>query len=165
VETLKGLAARHGIEDRVIFTGPVDHTEIADLYGLIDVFVVPRVRERAAVYVTPLKPFEAMAMERPVLVSDLPALTEIVAAPERGHTFVAEDVPSLARAVSGLLDDPVERERLGRAGRAWIEAERQWKHNGPRYAEVFEQVAGPGHRRAPDGLGTDDQGTDDQGTD
>jgi glycosyltransferase involved in cell wall biosynthesis len=173
VQTLKGLAARLGIEDRVIFTGPVDHTEIADLYGLIDVFVVPRIRERAAVYVTPLKPFEAMAMERPVLVSDLPALTEIVAAPERGHTFAAEDVPSLARAVAGLLDDPAERERLGRAGRAWIESERQWKHNGPRYSAVFEQVAGPGPGRVPEEHGTDDRAAgrsddgaaDHQGTD
>ena len=144
VGTLQGLAARYGVEDRVVFTGPVDHTEIADLYGLIDVFVVPRIRERAAVYVTPLKPFEAMAMERPVLVSDLPALTEIVAAPERGHTFAAEDVHSLARAVAGLLEDPDERARLGRAGRAWIETERQWRHNGPRYAEVFDRVTGTG---------------------
>lgn len=140
VETLKGLAARWDIEDRVVFTGPVDHTEVSALYDLIDVFVVPRIHERAAVYVTPLKPFEAMAMERPVLVSDLPALAEIVQAPERGHTFVAGDVDSLADAVAGLLADPGERERLGAAGRSWIEAERQWKHNGPRYVEVYERV-------------------------
>lgn len=140
VETLKGLAARWDIEDRVVFTGPVDHSEVSALYDLIDVFVVPRIHERAAVYVTPLKPFEAMAMERPVLVSDLPALAEIVQAPERGHTFAAGDVDSLADAVAGLLADPDERERLGAAGRSWIEAERQWKHNGPRYVEVYERV-------------------------
>ncbi|WP_413543253.1 glycosyltransferase family 4 protein [Citricoccus nitrophenolicus] len=140
VETLKGLAARWDIEDRVVFTGPVDHSEVSALYDLIDVFVVPRIHERAAVYVTPLKPFEAMAMERPVLVSDLPALTEIVEAPERGHTFTAGNVESLADAVAALLADPEERERLGAAGRAWIEAERQWKHNGPRYAEVYERL-------------------------
>ncbi len=138
VATLKGLAARWDVEDRVVFTGPVDHTEVAALYDLIDVFVVPRIHERAAVYVTPLKPFEAMAMRRPVLVSDLPALAEIVAAPERGHTFAAGDVGSLADAVAELLADPDERERLGAAGRAWIESERQWRHNGARYAEVFD---------------------------
>jgi len=140
VQTLKGLAARSDIEDRVVFTGAVDHAEVSALYDLIDVFVVPRIHERAAVYVTPLKPFEAMAMQRPVLVSDLPALTEIVQAPERGHTFAAGDVGSLADAVTGLLADPAERERLGTAGRRWIEAERQWEHNGPRYAEVYERI-------------------------
>ncbi|NUL48783.1 glycosyltransferase [Cellulosimicrobium funkei] len=140
VETLKGLAARWDIEDRVVFTGPVDHAEVAALYELIDVFVVPRIHERAAVYVTPLKPFEAMALERPVLVSDLPALTEIVEAPERGHTFAAGDADSLAEAVAGLLADPAERRRLGVAGRRWIEQERQWKHNGPRYGDVYERV-------------------------
>ncbi|MFC7402662.1 glycosyltransferase family 4 protein [Citricoccus sp. GCM10030269] len=141
LRTLQGLAARWDVEDRVVFTGPVDHAEISSLYALIDVFVVPRIHERAAEYVTPLKPFEAMAMERPVVVSDLPALTEIVEAPARGRTFRAEDVDSLADVVAELLADPAERERLGRAGRTWIEDERQWKHNGPRYAEVFDRLS------------------------
>ena len=143
METLKGLAARWDISDRVVFTGPVDHSEVDALYGLIDVFVVPRIPERAAVYVTPLKPFEAMALERPVLVSDLPALKEIVQAPARGRTFRAGDVESLADEVQGLLEDPEERRRLGESGRRWVDAERQWKHNGPRYRDVYEHVTQP----------------------
>ncbi|VXB20472.1 glycosyltransferase family 4 protein [Citricoccus sp. K5] len=152
VETLKGLAARWDIEDRVIFTGPVDHSEVSALYELIDVFVVPRIHERAAVYVTPLKPFEAMALERPVLVSDLPALAEVVEAPERGHTFATGDVESLAEAVAGLLADPAERRRLGAAGRRWIEEERQWRHNGPRYGDVYERVQATSQDRVEAGV-------------
>jgi phosphatidyl-myo-inositol dimannoside synthase len=140
VEGLRKLAQLYDVVDRVVFTGPVDHEDIAAHYALIDVFVVPRVRERAATYVTPLKPFEAMAMERPVVVSDLPALAEIVEAPQRGRVFEPGDAAGLADAVQVLLADPEERQRLGRAGRDWVERERQWSHNGPRYRAVYEEV-------------------------
>ena len=71
---LEELAESLGVADRVHFTGGVDHDEVTDYYSLIDVFVVPRTRERAAIHVTPLKPFEAMSLGIPVVVSDLPAL-------------------------------------------------------------------------------------------
>lgn len=141
-EKLKKLAKKRDVSDRVIFTGSIDHDEISAHYALIDVFVVPRIYERAAKYVTPLKPYEAMAMGRPVLVSDLPALTEIVDAPHRGHVFAVEDAHSLTDAIAELLADPAERTRLGQAGRAWIEAERQWNQNGPRYRRVYDEVIG-----------------------
>ena len=48
--------------------------EVLDYYALLDVFVIPRVDELAARLVTPLKPYEAMAAGRPLLVSDLEAL-------------------------------------------------------------------------------------------
>ena len=36
------------IEDNVIFTGKVDHSEIQDYYRLIDLFIVPRRRDYAS---------------------------------------------------------------------------------------------------------------------
>lgn len=137
---LQELAKLYNVVDRVIFTGPVDPAEIAAHYSLIDVFVVPRVCDRVANYVPPLSLFEAMAMERPVVVSDLPALAEIVDAPNRGRVFAPEDVASLAAVVDELISDSAERERLGQAGCAGIEAERQWQHNGPRFRAVYEDV-------------------------
>lgn len=139
-EMLASLADELGVADHVVFTGPVDHLDIPDYYGLIDVFVVPRVNERAARYVTPLKPFEAMALAKPVVVSDLPALTEIVAPPERGLTFGAGDPEHLADVVAALWDDPVESARLGAAGLEWVRNARTWAMNGPRYLEVFDRA-------------------------
>jgi glycosyltransferase involved in cell wall biosynthesis len=140
LEEMKALAISLGVEDRVVFTGHIDHSEVSTHYSLIDVFVVPRVHELAATYVTPLKPFEAMAMERPVVASDLPALAEIVCPPERGRLFEPENAQSLAAVVRELIANPALCAELGRAGRAWIENERQWVHNGPRYRDVFEEV-------------------------
>jgi glycosyltransferase involved in cell wall biosynthesis len=105
--------------------------------------VNPRVDERAARLITPLKPFEAMALGLPVLVTDLPALREIVDPPRRGAVAPVGDPIGLAAAMERLLDDPAERARLGAAGRDWVRRERTWAANGPRYRAAYERILGP----------------------
>lgn len=136
-EALIELAAKLGVSDRVIFTGPVDHNAIADYYSLIDIFVVPRIAERAATYVTPLKPFEAMALRKPVVVSDLPALLEIVEPPLRGVTFPAGDARALSTLLLRLFDSPADCERMATAGLDWVRSHRTWDSNGLRYVDEF----------------------------
>jgi glycosyltransferase involved in cell wall biosynthesis len=132
--------ARSGDADEVIFTGAVPHEQVRDFYALMDVFVVPRVDERAARLVTPLKPYEAMAMQRPMIVSDLPALTEAVKPDERGLVFAPGDAESLARCVETLLDHPDQARRFAADGRRWVLAERTWASNGPRYEQIYREV-------------------------
>lgn len=137
---IEAHATAVGADDAVVFTGRVPHDEVLDHYALLDVFVVPRVDEQAARLVTPLKPYEAMAAELPVLVSDLPALTEITGDGARGESFAAGDATALTEALAGLAADPDRRTRLAAAGRAWVEAERGWAANGHRYREIYDEV-------------------------
>lgn len=127
-------------EGAVIFTGRVPHAEVARYYRTIDVFVVPRTADRVSQLVTPLKPYEAMAMAKPLVVSAIPALEEIVADGETGRTVPPEDVPSLAAVIEALVDDPQERARLGEAGRAWVGANRTWASNGQRYRALYRRL-------------------------
>jgi glycosyltransferase involved in cell wall biosynthesis len=87
--------------------------------------------------VTPLKPLEAMALERAVVTSDVPALRELIQPGETGLLFAAEDAIALATAVEPLLDDPATRARLGKAAREWVSAERTWRRNGERYRQLY----------------------------
>jgi glycosyltransferase involved in cell wall biosynthesis len=137
---LEGVAGASGAADRIVFTGQVPHDEVRGLYALIDAFIVPRRDERAARLVTPLKPFEAMAMARPLIVADLPALIEIAPDGVRGLSYRTEDPADLASAVARLMDDPDLRDRLAAAGREWVVAERSWSANGPRWNEAYGYV-------------------------
>lgn len=139
---IEAHAAAVGAGDAVVLTGRVPHDEVLDHYALVDVFVVPRVDERAARLVTPLKPFEAMAAGLPVLVSDLPALTEITGDGERGESFAVGDVDALTEALVRLAGDPGRRAELAAAGRAWVTTARSWEANGDRYREIYERVLG-----------------------
>jgi glycosyltransferase involved in cell wall biosynthesis len=123
---LSALARRLGVEDHVVFTGRVPHADIPRHIVLMDVFATPRVKCRVCELVTPLKPFEAMALGVPIIVSDLPALREIVGNGERGALFPAGDAQALADRFAGWMDSPEEARRIGAQARAWVLRERTW---------------------------------------
>jgi PEP-CTERM/exosortase A-associated glycosyltransferase len=137
---LQHITARLGIGDDVRFAGRVPVAEVQRWYAQIDVFVVPRTNDRVARAVTPLKPLEAMALERAVVTSDVPALRELIDPGVTGLLFDAEDPVSLADTVEPLLDDPGARARLGAAAREWVASERTWRHNGARYRRLYAEL-------------------------
>ncbi|MFL5680049.1 MAG: glycosyltransferase [Chloroflexota bacterium] len=143
-QELEDQARRAGVGEAVIFTGRIPHAEVRAHYALLDMFVVPRRNDRAARYVTPLKPFEAMAMGKPLVVSDLPALIEIAAPGERGVAFAHDDADALASSIELLIDHPELRQSYGEAGRRWVLAERTWAANGKRYRDVYESLMSRG---------------------
>ncbi|TYT27129.1 glycosyltransferase [Luteimonas viscosa] len=137
LESLRTLAAQLGIVEHVVFTGEVAHEQVPAYYALIDIFVVPRVGDFASDFVTPMKPFEAMAMRRPLVVSDRPALQEIVGVDgQRGLVFRAGDHLDLAARLLELAHSPSRREALAEQGWRWIESERSWD----RTIRIYDQV-------------------------
>jgi PEP-CTERM/exosortase A-associated glycosyltransferase len=139
--SLVATSRRLGLDDgTTIMTGRVPHDRILRYHSIIDVFVVPRSNDRVSRLVTPLKPYEAMAMERALVVSDVPALREIVRPGETGLVFRAEDANDLAAVLDGLIDDPDQRAALGREARAWVSEHRTWAQNGRRYRDLYERL-------------------------
>jgi glycosyltransferase involved in cell wall biosynthesis len=137
-----GLLARAeelGLSGAVTFPGRVDRDEAALWHRALDVFVVPRRDVPVCRAVTPLKPVEAMAVGRPVVVSDLPALREIVTEPGTGLAVPAGDVSALAAALDGLARDPDTRGQYGEAGRRFA-ATRTWRGNGELYRRIYRSL-------------------------
>ena len=140
-DALVDQARSLGLDDgTLVMPGRVPNDEIARYYAVIDVFVVPRTADRVSTLVTPLKPFEAMAMERALVVSDVPPLREIVTPGETGLVFRPQDAAHLAEVLDGLLDDEALRAQLGRRARQWVVASRTWAQNGERYRALYERL-------------------------
>lgn len=137
---LERLADRLGLADRVVFAGRVPHVQVPQHYAAIDVFVVPRRDVRVCRLVTPLKPVEAMASARPLVVTALDALREIVDESRAGLVAPPDDPVGLAEVLRGLIEDPSRRERLGGAARAWATEHRTWRANASRYRRVYESL-------------------------
>ena len=68
----------------------------------------------------PVVLMEAMAMEVPVLSSRIMGIPELVEDGRCGALVAPGDAESLAGALQRLLDDPQQREQLGRRGRERI---------------------------------------------
>jgi glycosyltransferase involved in cell wall biosynthesis len=146
---LEKKIAELGIGDAVTLVGAVPHDTVNDYYALIDIFVIPRKDDRAARWVTPLKPFEAMAMGKALIVSSLPALVEICAPDTRGLAFDVGDASDLAQKAELLINDPERRRELGEHARDWVLRERTWDKNGERYRALYEKIIARHVPRAP----------------
>ena len=123
LDALKEHAQKVGAEN-IIFTGSVPHDDVLRYYGLIDIFVVPRRKSSVADLVTPLKPFEAFATGRAVVLSDVEALKEIAEDSGAAETFRAGYSRDLGRKLVTLVDDPQRRRDLGVRGARWVRSHR-----------------------------------------
>ena len=138
---LERQVKEQGLADKTIMTGRVPHEMVDDYYSLIDIAPFPRKPWDVCELVSPLKPYEAMALEKAVVVSSTRALTEIVRHEENGLVFTKGDVSDLQAKLARLLEDEVLRVGLGKTARLWIEQERSWDLAGVTTADAYEKVA------------------------
>lgn len=124
----------------VAMPGRVPHAEVRRYHSLIDLFVVPRTADRVCQLVTPLKPYEAMAMGRCVVASDVAAIRQVVREGETGRLATPENPADLARVLRELIEAPEERVKLGQTAQEWVRRERSWQAIGAIYADVVHRV-------------------------
>ena len=102
-----------GLEGCVEFVSGVTDERIVELYAEAELAVVPSLYEGFS-----LPAAEAMACGVPVLATTGGALPEVVGPDgESARTVEPGDPSALAAMIVELLDDPEQRERLGRSGR------------------------------------------------
>nr|WP_246475880.1 glycosyltransferase family 4 protein [Brevibacterium renqingii] len=129
--------------DKAVFTGRVSQVEAIEYQLALDAIVVPRKDEPVCRLVTPIKPIEAMGLARPVVISDLPALRELV--PGSAGVCVRPGNPrELADRLSELAFDEGARKRFGQNGREHVLGTRRWKDIARRYGQVYSQLTGAG---------------------
>jgi PEP-CTERM/exosortase A-associated glycosyltransferase len=141
-EQLKAYARDKSLEHLVTFTGRVPHDQVFDIYAMASLMAYPRIRTRTTELTTPLKPLEAMSMARPVIVSDVPAMGELVREGETGFVFRAGDSGDLAAKCVAILKDPARLDEVGQSARAWILRERHWPTLLAQYATIYERAIG-----------------------
>lgn len=124
----------------VVMPGRVPHAEVRRYHSLIDLFVVPRTADRVCQLVTPLKPYEAMAMGRCVVASDVAAIRQVVREGETGRLSTPESPADLARVLRELIEAPDLRLKLGQTAQEWVNRERSWEAIGAIYADVVHRV-------------------------
>lgn len=140
LEDLQALAAERELGDVVTFTGRVPHEDVERYYSIIDITPFPRIPLPVCEMVSPLKPFEAMAMGKAVIASDVAALAEIVTPGRNGLLHTKGSAASLTEQIETLLDDRELAARLGAQAREWVVAERDWSEIARTVAGVYEEI-------------------------
>ena len=123
---VREAARDHGVEEHLIMPGRVPHADAPRWYSVMDVAVYPRRPARVTELVLPLKPLEAMAMELPVVASNVSAISETVIHGSNGFLFDKGNVNELISVLGGVLDRPDQSRAIGRAARADVERRFTW---------------------------------------
>src|SRR5699024_6805608 len=100
----------------------------------------PRRKSSVADLVTPLKPFEAFATGRAVVLYDVEALKEIAEDSGAAEVFRAGLSRDLGWKLVGLLKDPQRRRVLGVGGARWVGGRRTWERNVGEYYRVYKSL-------------------------
>ncbi len=129
-----------GMQDRIIFTGRVPHSDVEAYYDLIDVLVYPRKPARLTDIVTPLKPLEAMAMGKVFIASNVGGHVELV--PERLHSvlFEAGSVDALVAALQSSIANKPLKALFSCWARKYVKAERTWKKSVFGYVDLYKKA-------------------------
>lgn len=136
---LRRLARRHGIGDRVVFTGVVPASELPAYYVAGDVFAMPCRTRGAGLDVEGLGIvfLEASASGLPVLAGDSGGAPETVLPGRTGVVVDGRRCAGVATELAALLSDPLRRARWGSAGRDWVRRAWNWERSGERLAELL----------------------------
>ncbi len=127
LENIQNRVKEKSLDEYFVFTGRIPHEEVEKYYSLVDITPFPRKGQPVCEMVSPLKPFEAMAMEKAVLSSNVAALAEIVKDGYNGLLFEKDNVEDLADKLEILIGDSTLRYKLGKQSREWVQKERDWQ--------------------------------------
>ena len=124
---LKKTAQELGIDGHVVFTGRVPAKTVADYMSLFDIMPCPRRRFPVTEMVSPLKPLEAMASGKAVVLSDLGPSRDLAGEGQQRALLCQPGNPdSLADTLARLVLDPELRTGMGRRARLWTLEQRTW---------------------------------------
>ena len=106
---------------------PVSYKDVPSVYGEIDVAVFPRKPLPVCEIVSPLKPFEALAMNCPILVSSVGALQEIVTSSGMGTVFEKGNVDDLTEKMRSTIHRYFSQHKDEfYGGRSWVCTNHSW---------------------------------------
>mgnify|MGYP006284179589 CR=1 FL=1 len=138
--SLQSLTSELKLDKHVVFTGRVPHHDVERYYSLVDVAPFPRLALPVCEMVSPLKPFEAMAMEKVTLVSSVAAMAEIVQDGVTGYIFQKNSTENLAAMMTRIIDNQSQLEAVGKTAREWVVNNRTWAHAADEVRRVYESL-------------------------
>lgn len=123
---IENQVAALNLEDRVIFTGLLEHHKVPPILNLADIAVLnPRVSGASSAQ-SPLKLFEYMAAGKAIIAPKISNVERVLKDHESGLLVCPDNLEDLEAALIELLDDEQMRARLGQAARRQAIENHSW---------------------------------------
>jgi glycosyltransferase involved in cell wall biosynthesis len=136
---LESLSKELGVQQSVIFAG--ERRDIPEVLAAIDIMVVPSVLEGF-----PMVTLEAMAMEKPIVATAIPGITEQITNGKEGLLVPPDEPVALANAILRIANDPYFAQELGRVARRRVESEFSIEQMVELTMKTYEKLLSTGNR-------------------
>jgi glycosyltransferase involved in cell wall biosynthesis len=133
---MQSAKAERALEN-VILAGRVEQSKVPEYLAACDCFLLPNI---VNYYMSPLKLFEYMASDRPIIASDFPPFREIIEPDMDGLLARPNDTGAFRDAILNLRRDPQLSLRLAEAARRKVREEFSWD---ARAARVLAMAGAP----------------------
>ena len=135
-EKLKKLA---NTNSKIEFKGKISNDEIAKAYGQVDVIINPRKKSYLTDSVTPIKPLEAMAYKKLILVSDVGGMKELVENEVNGIVFKSDSYDEIKNVILEVINRN-DLDKIIDNSFQYIKEERSWKVNVRNYNLIYKYL-------------------------
>ncbi len=134
---LKDLAEELHISEVTCFTGFVKFSQVQDYHNMLDIYVALSVIDDESFGVAIL---ESGASEKPVIVSEVGGLTEVVSDQFTGLIVPPRNPEKAAEAIEYLIRNKSERLRMGKAARERILKEYNFRKNLEEMLLIYSEI-------------------------
>lgn len=133
----KELAKKYGLDQKAIFAGTVPWAKVPEYIACMDICLLPFHPGPVSDGALPLKLFEYMACQKPVISTRLPGVAEIMG----DRVLYASDEEEYAQAIISLRNDRHLREEMGKAGRAFVGENFEWSKSAEELGAVLQEAS------------------------
>lgn len=139
---LKEYVRNHGLQESVVFTGPLPHQKVPPYLGLVDIAVQPAANE----YCCPMKIIEYMALAKPIVGPRQENVEELLEDGSEALLFTPRNASSMGSALTDLVNHPARRAAMGARAREAIERRGfTWRRNAQRVVELVARTSADRH--------------------
>lgn len=110
-KALKRRIMRSSLKERIIIFGEQHFSILPEILALTDLVVIPQRRKPASYGQIPAKIFDAMAMAKPIVSTNIPGIKEILK--DCGWIVEPEKIDNLAIAIKYVFEHPDEATEIG----------------------------------------------------
>jgi alpha-maltose-1-phosphate synthase len=137
------LGENLGVFDSCRFVGPVGYEEVPAYINACDIMVAPYNPEadplrKAYGIGSPLKLFEYMACEKPIISTKVDPIQQIPSVGEATLLVDPGEPEKLAKSIVELSEDEGARDRMGLAGRRLVESGFSWEPLAERISSMIQ---------------------------
>lgn len=146
-ENARKLAVERGVSAWFVFAGPVPYANVPDYINAADILVAPYNPARSELrrnygIGSPLKLFEYMACEKPVVTTSVSPIDQMIRNRKNALMVPPGDPGALARAIISLLENPQLMNKISKVAREDVVKRYSWKSFAIKLDQLLKQVVG-----------------------